>query len=52
MYLDLRHWERAKELVEQFNQEQEARKASGAGGGDEDISLNMTDLLKRQAQWY
>lgn len=39
MYLDLRNWEKAKEIVETVG---DTRDESG---------VSMTDLLKRQAQW-
>eukprot|EP00455_Lapot_gusevi_P044462 TRINITY_DN5556_c0_g8_i1.p1 TRINITY_DN5556_c0_g8~~TRINITY_DN5556_c0_g8_i1.p1 ORF type:complete len:717 (+),score=248.02 TRINITY_DN5556_c0_g8_i1:1-2151(+) len=53
MYLDLRDWERAKELVEQFNQlEHKENKDEGKETPEgEEVTFNMTELLKRQAHW-
>ena len=44
MFLDLRDWERAKEIVEQLS-------SSEAESKDDESGVSMADLLKRQAQW-
>jgi intraflagellar transport protein 122 len=44
MFLDLRDWEKAKEIVEQLS-------GSEAEVKDDESGVSMTDLLKRQAQW-
>lgn len=43
MFLDLRDWEKAKEIVESLG--------PGAEKLTDDGSVSMVDLLKRQAQW-
>jgi intraflagellar transport protein 122 len=44
MFLDLRDWEKAKEIVEQLSN-------SEAESKDDESGVSMSDLLKRQAQW-
>ena len=44
MFLDLRDWEKAKEIVESLS-------GAEAEAKDEDGGVSMSDLLKRQAQW-
>lgn len=45
LFLDLRDWNRAKELVEQLGGSEEELKQSDGDG------FSMADLLKRQAEW-
>ncbi len=57
MYLDLRDWEKARDIVEQAMAAQKDAGAKAGGGdgegdgGPDDPSFNMTELLRRQAQW-
>jgi len=50
MFLDLRDWARAKEIVEQLQQMEAEAPGSAAAAGDES-GVSMNELLKRQAQW-
>ena len=51
MYLDLRDWENAKELIERYNAENGSSSSSISSNLKKKPAFSMRDLLLKQAKW-